>query len=112
VPDWRGVYEQRLLQCPLFRLSRLSRVTGPQTASTGSSEAQKITLPWETWRAVIAILREKALPYMLEHANVIEELLEQHAPDAPTIRLSLTGDVCLRSSTWARVQLGIPLPVE
>jgi hypothetical protein len=33
-----------------------------------------IALSWEDWRAVIAILR-KALPSMLEHANVIEEQL-------------------------------------
>ncbi len=69
-----------------------------------------ITLPWETWRAVIAALREKALPSMLEHANVIEEQLERHGPGEPTVRLSLTDDVFLRSSTWARWQLGIPLP--
>jgi hypothetical protein len=37
---------------------------------------QAIELPWETWRAVIAALREKAVPYMLEHANVLEQLLE------------------------------------
>jgi hypothetical protein len=28
------------------------------------------------------------------------------------VRLSLTDDVFRRSSTWARLQLGIPLPVE
>jgi hypothetical protein len=28
-----------------------------------------ITLSWEDWRAVIAVLGEKALPYMLEHAD-------------------------------------------
>jgi hypothetical protein len=61
-----------------------------------------ITLWWETWRAVIAALREKALPYMLEHANVIKEHLEWHGPDEPTVRLSLTDDVFLRSSNWAR----------
>ncbi len=71
-----------------------------------------IELPWETWRAVIAALREKALPYMLEHADHIERLLERHGPGEPTVGLSLTDDVFLRSSTWARVQLGIPLPVE
>jgi hypothetical protein len=49
---------------------------------------------------------------MLEHANGIEEQLERHGPDEPTVRLSLTDDVFLRSSTWARWQLGIPLPVE
>ena len=56
-----------------------------------------ITLTWEDWRAVIAVLREKALPYRLEHANVIEEQLERHGPDEPTVRLSLTDDVFLRS---------------
>jgi hypothetical protein len=50
-----------------------------------------ITLSWETWRAVIAVLREKGLPYMLEHANVIEEQLEQHGPGEPIVRLSLTA---------------------
>ena len=71
-----------------------------------------IKLPWEDWRAVIAALREKGLPYMLEHADHIERLLEQHGPDETTVRLSLTDDVFLRSDNWARVQLGIPLPVD
>ena len=71
-----------------------------------------IELPWETWRAVIAVLREKGLPYMLEHADYLERHLEQHGPDEATVRLSLTDDVFLHSSTWARVKLGIPLPVE
>ena len=71
-----------------------------------------IELSWETWRAVIAALRAKGLPYMLEHADHIERQLERHGPDEPVVRLSLTDDVFLRSSTWARVQLGIPLPVE
>jgi hypothetical protein len=30
-----------------------------------------IILSWESWRAVIAVLREKALPYMREHADYI-----------------------------------------
>jgi hypothetical protein len=63
-----------------------------------------------SWRAVIAALREKALSYMLDHADHIERLLEQHGPSEPTVRLSLTDDVFLRSYNWARVQLGIPLP--
>jgi hypothetical protein len=71
-----------------------------------------ITLPWETWRAVIAVLREKGLPYMREHADLIERHLDQHAPDEAAVRLSLTDDVYLRSYNWARVQLGIPLPVD
>ncbi len=62
----------------------------------------QMTLSWEDWRAVIAVLREKAVPYMLEHANVIEEQLERHGPDEAMTRLSLTDDVFLRSSNWAR----------
>jgi hypothetical protein len=71
-----------------------------------------ITPPWEDWRAVIEALRQKGLPSMLEQVNVIEEQLERHGPDEPTVRLSLTDDVFLRSSTWARWQLGIPAPVD
>jgi hypothetical protein len=73
---------------------------------------RRVVLSWEDWRAVIAVLRQKALPYMLEHANHIERLLEQHGPDQSTVSLSLTDDVFLRSYNWARWQLGIPLPVE
>jgi hypothetical protein len=68
-------------------------------------------MPGGGWRAVIDALREKGVPSMLEHANVIEEQLERHGPDEPTVRLSLTDDVYLRSSIWAHWQLGIPLPV-
>jgi hypothetical protein len=71
-----------------------------------------ITLAWEDWRAVIAVLRTTGLPYKMEHADHIERLLEQHGPDEATVRLSLTDDVYLRSFNWARVQLGIPLPVD
>ena len=71
-----------------------------------------VELSWEDWRAVIAVLRAKALPYMLEHADHIERLLEQHPPDPPVVRLSLTDDVFLRSYNWARLQLGIPLPAD
>jgi hypothetical protein len=39
-----------------------------------------IMLPWDTWRAVIAALRAKGLPSMLEHANAIEEQLEPAWP--------------------------------
>jgi hypothetical protein len=41
-----------------------------------------IELPWETWRAVIAVLREKALPSVLEHANVIDEQLSSTGPNS------------------------------
>jgi hypothetical protein len=70
-----------------------------------------IELPFETWRAIIAVLRQKGVPYMLEHADHLERHLDQHPPDA-VVRLSLTDDVYLRSYNWARVQLGIPLPVD
>ena len=69
-----------------------------------------IELPWETWRAIIALLRAKDLPYMLDRADSIERQLDQHAPDEAMVRLVLTDDVYLRSFTWARLQLGIPLP--
>ena len=71
-----------------------------------------VELSWEDWRAVIDVLRAKALPYMLEHADHIERLLEQHGPDEHIVRLSLTDDVYLRSYNWARVELGIPLPLD
>jgi hypothetical protein len=71
---------------------------------------REITLPWEPWRAVIAVLREKGLPYKLDHADPLERQLERHGPGEPTVRLSLTDDVFLRSSNRARLQLGIPLP--
>ena len=69
-----------------------------------------ITLSWEDWRAVIAVLRTKALPYMREHADHIERLLERHGPDEAMVTLSLTDDVYLRSYNGARLALGIPLP--
>jgi hypothetical protein len=69
-----------------------------------------ITLSWEDWLAVIAVLREKALPYMLEHANVIEEQLERHGPNEPMVRLNLADDVFLRSYNWVQLRQGIPLP--
>jgi hypothetical protein len=69
-----------------------------------------IELRWATWRAVIAVRREKGLPSVLEHAEYLKRLLEQQGPDEATARLSLTGDVFLHSDTWARVQRRIPLP--
>jgi hypothetical protein len=71
-----------------------------------------VALPWETWRAVIAVLRAKALPHMLNHADELEQQLEQHPPDQVTVTLHLTDDLFLRSYNWARWQLGIPLPPD
>jgi hypothetical protein len=42
-----------------------------------------ITRPWEGWRAVIAVLRVKGLPAMLEHADRLERQLEQHGRVKP-----------------------------
>ena len=71
-----------------------------------------VAWPWETWRAVTAVLREKSLPSMFAHADALEQQLERHALDQATGRLHVTDDLFLRSSTWARWRLGIPLPVE
>jgi hypothetical protein len=69
-----------------------------------------VELPWGTWRAIIKAQREKGLPSMREHADQLEQQLEQHSPDQATVTLHLTDDLFLRSYNWARWQLGIPLP--
>ena len=71
-----------------------------------------VELPWGTWRAIIEAQRDKGLPSMREHADHLEQQLEQHPPDQATVPLSLTDDVFLRSFNWARWQLDTPLPVE
>jgi hypothetical protein len=43
-----------------------------------------------------------------EHAEHLEQHLDQRAPDEPILSLGLTDDVFLRSFNWARWQLGIP----
>jgi len=69
-----------------------------------------ITLVWEDWRAVIDALRVKGLAYMLQHADHLERTLDATPTDHPTVRMSLSDDLYLRSFTWARLRLGIPLP--
>jgi hypothetical protein len=71
-----------------------------------------ITLSWEDWRAVINELRASDLPYKRDHADQLEQQLEQHPPEEAMVTLHLTEDVFLRSYNWARWQLGIPLPVD
>ena len=66
---------------------------------------QTVTSPSEDWRAVIAMLREKALPSVLALAKHLERQLEQHEPAQTTVPLSLTDDVVVHSSSWARWQL-------
>jgi hypothetical protein len=48
----------------------------------------------------------------LEHADFLEQQLVRRAPDDATVRLNLPGGIFLRSSTSARWQPGIPLPVD
>jgi hypothetical protein len=67
-----------------------------------------IALPWETWRAIIDVLRKQGRPSMLDHADQLEQQLDQHPPDQETVTLHLPNDLFLRSFNWARVQLGIP----
>jgi hypothetical protein len=47
----------------------------PETPATSVRHIQimnTITLSWEDWRAVIAVLRAKQLPYIREHADHVE----------------------------------------
>ncbi len=70
-----------------------------------------ITLPLETWRAVVAELRIEGLPpYMSEHADRIERALDEHGPGEAKVALFLNEDVYLRSYNHSRLKLGIPLP--
>jgi hypothetical protein len=71
-----------------------------------------ITLAWEDWRTVITVLRASGLASKRDHADQLERKREQHGRDEATVTLSLTDDVYLRSSNWARWQLGVPLPVD
>jgi hypothetical protein len=57
-------------------------------------------------------MRAMELPYMLEQVDELEQQLKRHPPDQFVVTLSLTDDVFLRSSNWARLQLGIPLPPD
>jgi hypothetical protein len=58
------------------------------------------------------VLCARDLPCKRDHADQLEQQLEQHGSDVPIVRLGITDDVFLRSYTWARWQLGNPLPVE
>jgi hypothetical protein len=44
-----------------------------------------ITLPWETWRAAIDVLRARGLPDKRDHANDLGQQLEQHGQSEPTV---------------------------
>ena len=71
----------------------------------------QISLPFETWRAVIDELRAEGLPpWMREHADRLERALDEHGPGEAEVALRLSDDVYLRSYNHARLRLGLPLP--
>ena len=80
--------------------------------TSGTQRMRIITLPAEHWRAIIAVLRKKGLPHMVEHADRLEQQLEHFPPDQATVALYLADDVYWRSFDWARWRMGTPLPVE
>jgi hypothetical protein len=43
-------------------------------------------------------------------ATLIEARLEAHGPGEELVGLPLSEEIVLRSLTWARWQLGLPLP--
>jgi hypothetical protein len=70
-----------------------------------------LTLPRETWQRIIEALRERTIPYMLEHADILEQRLIQAPADQPTVRMSMSDDLFSRRVWWAAWRLGIRLPV-
>jgi hypothetical protein len=56
-----------------------------------------VELSGEEWGSVIAVPREKALPSVLEQANVIAAQLERHGPNASTVRLRPCCKTCMPS---------------
>jgi len=104
------------LHGPALTADVIAEAMGGCGAAAGSefhsSVMNAITLSWEDWRAVLAILREKTLPHMLTHADHVEQKVEQRGPDEHVVTLSRTDEVFLRSYNCARWQLGIPLPAE
>jgi hypothetical protein len=61
---------------------------------------------------VIAMLRQRGIPHEHEHADLIEKLLETHAPSEEMVTLALSDDVYLRTYNWARLDLGCPTTVR
>ena len=48
------------------------------------------------------MLREKALPSMLEHADRLEQQHDQHPPDQATVTHHLTDELFMHSINGAR----------
>jgi hypothetical protein len=70
-----------------------------------------LILPRESWQRIIDTLRAKGLPYMNHHADVLEQHLDQAPADQPTVRMSMSDELYLRSVHWAAWSLGMRLPV-
>jgi len=49
---------------------------------------------------------------MVGHAARLERMLDATPAGRPTMRMSLSDDLYLRSFNWARLQLGVDLPDE
>ena len=71
-----------------------------------------ITLPWETWHAVIAVLRKEGPAYMSGHADLLATQLAQHVPNQFNATLCLPDVLYHHSFLWAYTELGIRLPDE
>jgi hypothetical protein len=71
-----------------------------------------VVLPGSDCRRVIAALRASGMDYMVDHANLIERLLETHGPEKALVALAQAADVYHRSYNRARWRLGIPLPPD
>ena len=70
-----------------------------------------ITLPFETWPSVVAVLRADGWPpWMRELADRIERMLDEHGPVEAEVALFLDDDMYFRSYNTAPLELGIPLP--
>jgi hypothetical protein len=70
-----------------------------------------LTLPRETWPRIIDALRAKGLPYVVAHADVLQQRVDQAPADRDRVRLSLRDDLYWRSVYWAAWSLGMKLPV-
>jgi hypothetical protein len=71
-----------------------------------------IPYSWADWRRIIATLRDAYIASMRGHVALIEEHLESQPPAEELVALPLSEDVYLRSVTWARWKLGLPLPAS
>jgi hypothetical protein len=68
-------------------------LTGRRGAHGRHAVVPLVALPFETWRAVVATLREPGLPpWMAGHADRIERLPDGHGPGEAEVALNLSDD--------------------